>query len=183
MKYSLRRLAFVFAIVAPSLTFSQALPTQPAVSKSLNNRCEFSEVFENEGWKIPGVVGATANGNRASVVQFPGVFVTKLNAGTSALKLIAPECVDDTPGRLALRIRSVRVLEMLRLDFNGKVFAYAAEYEPQANEKGISHRTLEFISVIFYDVDGSGLFKVMKYDYHGPFHSLEIPQWAKKPSP
>ena len=182
VEYVMTKLIFLFVLVFPSFTASQDLPAQPSVSKPADKRCDFSEIFRYEGWKIPGLKGATPKGNRVDLARFHGVFATELNAGKSDLILVAPECVDNTPGRLAVRTWPVRVLELWRFDFNGKVFAYAADYEPQSIVDGIPHQTLKLVSVLFYDVDGSGLFKIMKYDSPGPIHSLEVPEWAKKSS-
>ncbi len=179
----MRRLIFVLVLIFLSRSASQELTSQPYDSKPADKRCDFAEVFRYEGWRIPGLRGATPKGNRVDLARFHGVFATELNAGKSDLNLVAPEFVDNTPGRLAVRTWPVRVIELWRFDFNGRVFAYAADYESQSMVDGVPHQSMRLVSVLFYDVDGSGLFKIMKYDSLGPIHSLDVPEWAKKSSP
>jgi len=177
----------LFALVIPLQTASQESPTQTPVPKSSEmstySLCYFSEVYQQDGWRMPGVVGAAPKGIRMSLTNIPGVFVTDLKAGKSDLKWTILACSRDIPGRLLARPKPVRVLKMERYDFKGKVFAYEADYEPQIVEDGVPHRTLEFVPVIFYDIDGSGLFRVMRYRRIVPPWSLEVPEWAKKSSP
>jgi hypothetical protein len=125
-------------------------------------------------------VQLTAEGVEGSVN--PGFFATPLKAAKSDLRLIMLGCSRDVPDRLVVRIVPVRVLEMWRLDFNGKVFAYGVQYEPQSESGGVLHRTLEYVQLIFYDVDGSGRFTVMRNQPTRLFQSLKIPEWAKRTS-
>lgn len=110
-----------------------------------------------------------------------GVFVTEMKA-MSITNLLLPRCSQESPGRLSLTSVAVRVLKMRRVDFNGKVFAYVVDYEPQITESNGTHRTLCLLSVVFMDIDGSGLFKLLRYNgtlRKSFLFSPDIPQWAR----
>jgi hypothetical protein len=93
--------------------------------------------------------------------------------------LVVLQCSPASPGRIDFRLRLVKVLELWRCDFQGRVFAYGARYEPQGVQGGKPYRTLESISVLFCDVDGSGKFVSMRYPSGLLFKTLEVPDWAK----
>jgi hypothetical protein len=99
--------------------------------------------------------------------------------------LLLPKCSQEIPGRLDMPAVTVRVLKMQKVDFNGKVFAFVVDYEPQFMENGVPHGTLGFVQVVFLDVDGSGRFTVMRYNL--PLRktflfSPDIPEWVKRAS-
>jgi hypothetical protein len=149
--------------------------------EAVEKLCRFSEVYRREGWKIPGVSGAAPKGRRLALENLPGTFVTYLVAGKSEERIVLPDCQRDS-GRLTIREIPVRVLALSRVDFNGKVFAYTASYEPQTVLNGVPHRSMEVVQIVFYDVDGSGRFPIMKYDMQGLFiNSPDVPDWAKRP--
>jgi hypothetical protein len=169
--------ALSLALLSPS-----GLATYGQGSEAVEKLCRFSEVYRAEGWKIPGVSGAAPKGGRLALQNLPGTFLTDLVPGKSDQRMVLPNCQQDFPGRLAIREAPVRVLAMSRVDFNGRVFAYTARYEPQTLVNGVPHRSMEFVQVVFYDVDGSGRFTVMKYDMQGLFlNSPDVPEWAKRP--
>jgi hypothetical protein len=161
------------------------LSAQLPGSKAGDNRCQFSEMFRQDGWKIPGALGAVPKGTRLALSTspggaVPGVFVTEMEAGKSLSNLLMPTCWPDLSGRLIIRETPVRALQMSRVDYEGRVFAYVVCYEPQSKEDGSPRRTLGFVQVVFLDVDGSGSFTVMRYDYRGLFlASPDVPEWAK----
>jgi len=106
-------------------------------------RCAFTEVYRPEGWKIPGLSAATNAGRRAALTTSPGgpvkgVLVTQLTTkpeANSISHLLLPQCPGETPGRLVLSDILVKPLEMWRVDYEGKVFAYVVTYQPQFVEK------------------------------------------------
>jgi hypothetical protein len=164
-----------------SQTAFQDLRAQLPTSESTEKHCNFSEVYREQGWTIPGASGAVPKGDRLTLSNIPGVFVTEMNAGKSDLSLMLFACPQDFPGRLTVRTSPVRVLAMSKFDFKGRVYAYAAQYEPQVVVNGSPQRSLGFVQVIFYDVDGAGLFKVMKFEYLHLLQAVEPPEWTKKP--
>jgi hypothetical protein len=170
-------------LVIPFLLVCADTPAQLRSSEPTEKQCGFSEMFRSEGWKIPGVSGAVPKGKPLALASVADVSVTDMEAGKSNLNLLLPVCSRDFPGRLVIRAAPVRVLAMSRVDFRGKVFAYTAQYEPQAELGGAPHRSLEYAQVVFYDIDGSGRFAVMKYDMQGSFlRSPHVPEWAMQAS-
>jgi hypothetical protein len=150
-------------------------------SEPSEKQCGFSELFRPEGWKIPGISGAVPKGKAFALASVPSISILDMQAGKSDRNLLLPMCSRDFPGRLIIRATPVRVLAMSRVDFKGKVFAYTAQYEPQTEADGVPHRSLEYTQVVFYDVDGSGRFSVMKYDMKGLFlRSPDVPEWAMR---
>jgi hypothetical protein len=170
--------------LATSVNEAAQVPT----SKAGEMACQFSEMYRSEGWKIPGRSGAVPKGSSFALSVspggvIPGVFVTEMKSGKALSNLLFPKCSPDSPGRLIVREGPVRVLHMSKVDYQGRVFAYIVEYEPQIVESGKPTRTLGFVQVVFLDTDGSGRFSVMKYDDRGFFlASPDVPEWAKRPS-
>jgi hypothetical protein len=167
------KLALLFLLIVPSL------PAQPSISKPAHNRCDFSEVYRAEGWKIPGLSGAKAKTRPASLSNHPGVFLTDLNPGESETELMMPRCPLGSPGRLAIETRPIKVTEIWKIDFGGKVFAYEIAYTDQKIGKDGRINLLSGGRVIFFDTDGSGSFAVMKYTAHIVGAEIEVPPWAK----
>jgi len=190
---SVKKLVTFVLFAATAGASRHRLFDQPAPILHSNVQCGFSEVYQRDGWRIAGLSGATDGGPRAALTLHTegkedeskqGIFVTSLNAGKLDLRLTVLQCSQDFPARLVIRVVSVRVLEMWRFDFDGKIFAYGARYEPQTvPRRGVPHSTLEYVQVVFYDVDGSGRFTVMQYQNSRLFQSLEVPEWAKGTNP
>lgn len=164
-------------------------PAQVQRSWSSEEKCGFSELYQWEGWKIPGLSGASSKEARVPLVSHTEgvegnvtseIFVTPLNAGKSDLQLTVLQCSRDFPDRLVVRFVRVKALEMWQFDFNKKVFAYGVRYEPQIATGGIPHGTLEYLQVIFYDIDGAGRFTAMRYQNTRLFQSLKVPEWVKR---
>jgi len=152
---------------------------QPALSDRAETRCGFSEVFQWDGWKIPGLRGASQTKERYVFPDAPGVTASRLVPGRSVTKLPILRCASSSSGRIEFRLRYVKVLELWRCEYHGRVFAYAAEYEPQVMEKGILHPLLESVLVLFYDLDGTGEFASMRYASGLLFKALDVPDWVK----
>ena len=189
----MRVLTLVFLLVAMTLQAASQDQSSAHVQRpwSSKEECGFSEVYQQGGWKIPGLSGAVpkeprvplvfhTEGMEASVT--PGIFATSLHAGKSDLQLTILQCSRDLPDQLVVRIVPVKVLEMWRLDLDGRVFAYGVRYEPQLASGGALHGSLEYVQVIFYDTVGSGHFASMRYQNAHLFQSLNVPGWAKRPS-
>jgi hypothetical protein len=128
-----------------------------------NSACQFSEVYQQRGWRAPGLAGAKPKGPPLAVEGRPGAFITDLNPGNSREDFALLACSEDIPGRLSLRFQPVKVLSLSRIEFDGKVYGYYAEYEAQMVTNGYRQQSLEFVRIIFSDGDGSGKFKVLRY--------------------
>jgi len=157
-----------------------SLPAQSSNPESGEKGCGFSEAYLQQGWSMPGVPGAVPKGDRLSLSNRPGVFVTEMKPGKSDFTLTVLQCSLDSPGRLVVRPLHVKVLALWRFDVDRRVFAYGVQYEPQYVVGGLSSGSLEYVQAIFYDVDGSGRFTVMRYDNARMFGSLQVPEWVKR---
>jgi hypothetical protein len=182
-------LVFAFIVLTCEALFSQSAGGTSATT------CGFSEIYRPSGWRIPGVVGSSEKimkskeielpgilpppqqrVARASLSNIPGVFATQMQPGNSDLKIPLPYCSPDYPGRLISdESKPVRVLQLWRFDFNGKVFAYGIEYTPATNPP-----ILAFGQVLFYDLDGTGTFTVARIPKVYFFAAVEVPKWAKE---
>ena len=171
----------VLLVLSEVLAASTWLVSENPARQAEGNACRFGEVYSREGWKIPGGRGAAPKGSRAALQSFPEVFVTQLRPGKLDLTLPMFQCSRDIQGRLSFRAKPVAVLELWRFDYHGNPFAFGAKYEPQTTDaKGTNpRRSLEFVSVFFYDPDGSGHYSIMKYPTSPSFFSsIEVPPWV-----
>jgi hypothetical protein len=149
--------------------------------------CSFSEIYQQKGWTIPGLRGAAPSGVRRALTVPPveggavsGVFSTPLKAGTTDPDLPVFKCSHQNPGRLTVQNLWVRALEMERIDFQGRVFAYTVDYEVKVKEAGKLISTLDEVSVTFYDVEGKGAFSLMRYKTLDNSRELLIPDWVRR---
>lgn len=179
------------AAVTFLMVWADRASAQVGSLESDRQQCSFSGVYQQGGWTIPGLSGAIPSGPRASLVyrvdgiedpRVAGVFSTTLRAGNAHSNLTLLRCSPDASGQLIARFLPVKVLEMRRFDFNGKVFAYGINYEVELMGPGGLRGSLEYVPVVLYDTDGSGHFTLLKYATGSMFRSLEVPEWAKKPS-
>jgi hypothetical protein len=179
LAHSLRatpRVILCFAIaLGPRLIFAQEA-VEPC-------ECRFSGLYNEEGWQVPGLIGATEAAPRARLrvngADSP-VFVTKLKPGGTGF-LTSVSCGQDVPGALTVRTRAVEALQLWRADINGKVFAYdvVAGYITTPDELGKYRSVGTSWEVAFYDVDGRGRFRVMKHSPHQ--FAFDTPPWVKVP--
>jgi hypothetical protein len=184
-----KSLYFVMVSTMMLAAFGQRTDAQCGGSSPAEKQCGFSETYRPEGWEVPGLSGAVPKSERMSLKISPGgivegVFVTEMKA-KSISNLLLPRCTQEHLGRLSIESLTVRVVNMWKVDFKGKVFAYVVDYEPQIMEKDGPHGTLCSISLVFLDVDGSGRFKVMRWNQplrKSFLFSPEIPDWAKQSS-
>ncbi len=88
----------------------------------------------------------------------------------------------DFPGAIEIQIIDVEILQLWKFDIDGKVFAYGVS----AGWVGREDRTGRRVKLgtvedrIFYDVDGSGKFSLMK-NASFPFVP-ELPKWVSTAS-
>jgi hypothetical protein len=147
--------------------------------------CQFASVFKAEGWTVPGVEGATLKSPRAEYnvgKMKKGVYVTTMKPGDKPSTVTWLHCSSDLPGVTQIQTIEIEALELRKFDVNGTVFAYGVT----AGWMGREDKTGKFVRLgmaddkLFYDIDGSGKFKLMKNaDY--PFN-IEIPSWVSTKS-
>jgi hypothetical protein len=161
------------------VTAHEGQTAQPP-SGSAEKSCGFDEVYQYEGWKIPGLAGSSPTKIGYIFPNAPGVTATRLTPGRTYTYLVILNCWSPGQGRLRYRRMPVKVLEMWRYDCQGKVFAYAAQCEPQSVYGGQYHSLLELVDVLFYDLDGSGKFVSMRYTIGILPKAPEVPEWVKR---
>lgn len=175
-----RLLSFILLIIA-MLTCSQVITLcKTSFREQRSKECGFSEVYQYGGWLIPGLEGAIPEKKIYTISDAPGVIGIRLRTTKFGQHLTILNCDSSHFGRLVYRSRPVKVLELWRVEYNGKVFAYGGKYEPQILRNGNMHGTLEAVRAIFYDIDGNGQFSLMKYSMNLMFLPLEVPDLARK---
>jgi hypothetical protein len=167
-----------FLLMQGFVHLGQSYSVAPAAQLT-EKPCGFAEIYKYEGWKIPGQAGSARTKDRYTFPDAEGLTAIRLSPGPPTPNLVVVQCSQDFPGRLIYRLKPVKVLELWQCDFKGKVFAYAGRYELQIIDKGIRRSSLEGISTIFYDIDGSGKFVSMKYQSGLLLKRIQIPAWVK----
>jgi hypothetical protein len=150
-----------------------------ARQESDGHLCRFDSVSHFGGWTVPGLVGSAPTDVRRTFPNAPGLTALRLRPAKTSVKLAILRCSRRASGRIDFELTLVKTLELWRCEFRGRIFAYAASYEPQHIEGGERRGTLGFVPVIFYDIDGSGKFSIMRYPGGTLLDALEVPEWAK----
>jgi hypothetical protein len=142
--------------------------------------CHLTSLYNNSGWAIPGLEGSTTASPRASYVTGKGqVFVTRMKAGSKPAAITWLHCAVRFAGATEVQVLDVEALELWAFDVDGKVFAYGVTAGWLGSPDATGHRAqIGTVSdVLFYDVDGSGKFALMKYT-KVPF-APEVPDWVR----
>jgi hypothetical protein len=139
-----------------------------------------SELFNRDGWEIPGLKRSVAerSGLRVTGEGIPaGVVADKLKPKSPEALLTIVFCQPDHPGRIEVRKQPVDVQEVWRYSLNGRVFAYrvVAGWVGIDGRKRYGIGTAEML--VFYDEDGSGRFSIQRNAATVPF-KLDIPAWV-----
>lgn len=145
--------------------------------------CHLTSLYNKNGWVIPGLEGSIAASPRASYGTGNGkdqVFVTRMKAGPKPAPITWLHCAARFDGATEVQVFDVEVLELWAFDVDGKVFAYGVTAGWLSSPDASGHRVqIGTVSdLLFYDMDGTGKFALMKYT-KTPF-APEIPDWAKK---
>jgi hypothetical protein len=151
--------------------------SQP-LSKAPAPLCSFSELYRKDGWAIPGLEGARIKGQRMAFNNLAGVYVTMLEPATSESIITDVWCSRDHDGRIEIEDRPIRVLNLWSFDVGGRKFAYGLSYGVEAIQNGKRIPVGTSAALMFYDVDGSGRFKVLR-GAKFPFVPDMVPDWAK----
>jgi hypothetical protein len=154
---------------------------QQSVQSSASETCSFAEIYRQDGWAVPGLVGAKAKSQRAKLSKLPGVFVTMLQPAEPETFFQHVWCPQDHPGRIEIENAPIKVLDLWSFDFGGRVFAYRVSYAREAMKDGVRSELAAASIVFFYDADGSGRFTVVRGGTMGvgSFAPAYIPEWAK----
>lgn len=159
-------------------SFAQEQSAPPSVS-------QFSSLLKGDGWTVPGLDGAAPKSARSQykVGNLNGsVYVTMMKPGEKPGTLTWLHSSKDLPGVIEIQIIDVEVLQLWKFDIDGKVFAYGVSAGWLAREDRTG-RLVKLGTVenrIFYDVDGSGKFALMK-NANFPFVP-ELPKWVSQAS-
>ena len=164
----LRKAFAVVLVLGAADAVCQAAPEDKTVPS-----CSFTEVYAKEGWSIPGLEGAKPQ-QRQALKDKPGFFITQWQP-MKAETFISPDasCPYDHPGRLEIKNRAVRVMNLLAWDYKGKIFGYVVSYALQDIQNGVRFELAGASTLQFFDIDGSGRFTLMRSP--GGIKSLLLP--------
>lgn len=164
----------ILIALALTLCVSHAFAQAPAASAS-SSKCQFSEVFLQQGFTIPGTDSAKSK-QRTALAKHTGMFVTKYELLDADSNLTIATCKSTQEGRLEIKEITAKIIKLWAFDAGSKPFAYRVEYAEVANgESGAS------AIIFFYDLDGSGTFTLFKYadPAKGIMLPSIIPDWAQ----
>jgi hypothetical protein len=111
--------------------------------------------------------------------DIPGVFATRLVPKQTETTITVLWCSRDDVGRLQIENEPIGVISLWAFDFDGHVFAYSVRYVMEWISKGSRRQLGGESQAIFYDLDGSGHFTLMRGP-GGPCVPTVIPDWVKK---
>jgi hypothetical protein len=171
------RMGLVICLIA--LACGSAFPQQPAGGDE-EPACSFSGIYRKDGWTIPGMPAAKAESVRKPLIaSMPGVFVTNLTPAESQTTITNIGCSREHNGSLEIREQPIGVIRLLSLDYGGRVFAYCVRYGTERIENGTRVDAGMEAYAMFYDLDGSGRFTLLKSVKRAPVPDF-IPDWVKK---
>lgn len=161
------------------LASGSAFPKQSSGGEAAT-ACNFSGIYRQDGWTIPGMPPAKAESLRKPLIaSMPSVFVTSLTPGESQTTITEIGCSRDHTGSIEIKERPIGVIWLLSLDYAGRVFAYCVRYGAERIDHGTRVDAGTESYVMFYDLDGSGKFTLRKGGNRGPVPDF-IPDWVKK---
>jgi hypothetical protein len=157
---------FLLAVlIAPA---AQAQPRQ----------CSFAEVFNPVGWEIPGLSGSKiVRSDIRYETNAPGdVFMDTLDPDGARAVLLLLMCDSNHVGRLEAREQPIAIKTLIRFRWGQRVFGYkvVADWADVQSGKWVPVGMTEIL--VYYDVDGSGKFKVRR---GAELFKLEVPEWVK----
>lgn len=164
-----------------SFGWSTNVFSQQQIDGDASKGCMFSEVYRKAGWAIPGIPAAAVKNksSRQPYGEMAGVFVTTLKPNPVETAVTVLWCSRDDNGRLQIDDEPVGIISLWAFDFNGQIFAYSVRYVMESILQGERRPLGGESQVIFYDLDGSGRFTLMKGP-GGPRVPTFIPDWVKK---
>jgi hypothetical protein len=149
-----------------------------SADQSPKQACTFTEEFNPSGWEIPGladskVVQAGAQFDADGVGDLHGDTLDPREVRASLLVLL---CDSKHAGRLEVRNQPVNVHAIFRFRRSQRVFAYRVIADRAEIEDGEWIPVGESEMLVYYDVDGSGKFKLRR---GATLFKLEVPEWVK----
>ena len=168
-------------LCAVSFVWSTNVFSQQQIDADASKGCMFSEVYRKTGWTIPGMpaVRAADKYSRQPYGEMPSVFVTTLKPNPVETTVTVLWCSRDDIGRLQIDDEPIGIISLWAFDFNGQVFAYSVRYVMESIWHDERRQLGGESQVMFYDLDGSGRFTLMKGP-GGPRVPTFIPDWVKK---
>jgi len=139
--------------------------------------CDFAEQYNPAGWEIPGVTDSKVvrSEGPSSVAGVGGVFADALDLREKRASLLVLYCDPKHPGRLVMRDQPVNVRSVTRFRRNQRVFAYRVVADRVEVAGGEWREVGESETLIYYDVDGSGKFKLRRW---ATLLTLDVPDWT-----
>jgi hypothetical protein len=143
--------------------------------------CGVKELFKDDGWEIPGLSGATVQDRALLAGQGVETTVETLAPLTPAASVMTALCAPEEPGRILIRNQTVNVQGLRRYSILGHTFAYRVIAEDVAvhGDERVALASVEIL--MYYDLDGSGIFKLREYASRVPY-KFRIPEWVKAKS-
>jgi hypothetical protein len=171
----------IFLMIAAAALAAGDGFSQPPSGANGEKTCSFSEIFRKDGWTIPGLPAKQAGKyvRKPVTEKMSDVFATMLTPVKPETTLTKIWCAHDQGGRLQIDEEPIGIIWLLSYDFEGRIFAYGVRYVEQWIKDGIRRQLGAESQVIFYDLDGSGRFTLMKGP-GGPLIPDFIPDWVKK---
>ncbi len=139
--------------------------------------CAIRELFKEGGWDIPGLPGATVQG-RSAAGQNGELLVEALTPGSPAASVMMVTCAPGDPERILIRDQAVNVQKLQRVSMQGRTFAYRVAAEDVGVDRGARVALGSSEILMYYDLDGSGLFKLREYASSVPY-KFRVPDWVK----
>ena len=178
----MRALMTAVALLAASCTWAGQSASQDA--NATNGNCGARDVYKFDGWQIPGLAGAVPQGELLADADVPGVSIREMKPGKTDEPLVIIGCASKAAGGgIDYKALPVVVMQMWRYEFGGKVFAYSVVYPLWHIFKGKRVPLAGYAAVGFYDMDGDGLFTIMRYEEAETMvRDVEVPKWANRPA-
>ena len=170
---NIRRLIIVVTLVGSTSALAGQDPTVRD-----GELCGFSEVSKAQGWVVPGLKGAIVKTRRAPVSGLSGIFSTSLKPGTAPWTTTLVRCSQSQKGRIEITEEPINVEEIGRFDIRGRPFLYRVLFTREVIERGKRLDVGASSGLCFYDPDGLGQFRVMRFDFFSPIAS-SLPDWVK----
>jgi hypothetical protein len=174
-------------LLVPCLLLAQS-PNSAVRSTCADGRV--IDAFNPDGWTVPGISktelktrakwgGSTSPPLPKSAEVYLDVLESKAPEGSFAVV----SCIDDKSGLVTIREQEVDVTDDIwQFEMNGSVFAYkviGGWASKDVNNRRVRLGAAE--TLLFFDPDGCGRFKVMRYaDGDWPF-TLIVPDWVRLP--
>src|SRR5487761_2186111 len=131
-------------ILSATSTFAQAPSTSSGSAK-----CQFSEVYLQNGWTIPGTDSAKPKPH-TPLAKHAGMFLTIFDPLDAEINLTIATCKSTQEGRLEIKEISAKIIKLWAFDAGSKPFAYRVEYAEATNDDKRSEPSTAII--FFYDL-------------------------------